>query len=78
MKIETLTKRIQKAHRDLQLEIAGMDPQSRTRLGETREHLTQELRLLEEILKRIEGFYLDRAREGIAKMEMLSLKPKEK
>jgi hypothetical protein len=68
VKIHTLQKRIEKAARDLSLEISAMSPQARTRYNENRESLIAELRLLEELLKRIEGWHLERSRIAIERM----------
>jgi hypothetical protein len=81
LKIHILQKRIEKAARDLQLEIAAMDPQARTRFNENRESLVAELRLLEDLLRTIEGWHLERSRIAIEKMSdavLPSAKPKEK
>ena len=64
MKIHTLQKRIEKASRDLALEIAAFssDPRVRNRYNENRESLVAELRLLEEILQRIADWNIAQSR----------------
>jgi hypothetical protein len=68
MKLQTLERRIQKAARDLQLEISAMEPNVRTRHGEDRQSLIAELRLLETLLQTIEGWNLARARTVIERV----------
>ncbi|MGC1453159.1 MAG: hypothetical protein WA830_24275 [Candidatus Sulfotelmatobacter sp.] len=68
MKLQTLERQIQKAARDLQLEISAMEPNVSTRHGEDRQSLIAELRLLETLLQTIEGWNLARARTVIERV----------
>jgi hypothetical protein len=81
MKVHMLEKRIKTAARDLQLEISAMEPKGRTRYNENRDSLVAELRLLEELVQRIEDWHLERSRIAIERMSdaiLPSGKPKEK
>jgi hypothetical protein len=72
VKIHTLAKRLEKSARDLQLEIAAMGPEDRTRWGESREHLAAELELLETLQRTIEEWHTQRARLAVAKLSLLN------
>lgn len=68
MKLHTIQAQIDKAIRDVQIEISAMEPGQRTQFNEDKEELTAELSLLQRMAKMIDDYIMERSRIVINRM----------
>src|SRR5690349_14077234 len=71
MKLHLIEQHVQKAIRDVEIELSAMDAGQRTRHGESKDHLIAEIRTLRAIASLIEQHNLDEMQKDHRKASLL-------